>query len=72
MKCQILKQKSYSNKILCSKYVWNHGIVSQDEELSLFPFSVDAKDACQNDQFVIDANEITSDDEDLNFDTILL
>lgn len=64
--------EGYSNKILCSKYVWNHGIVSQDGELLLFPFSLEAKDACQNDQFDIAANELTSDDEDLTFHTFLL
>ena len=39
------------NKIFCSKYVWNHGIIKQEGELLLFPFSVEAKDACQNDQY---------------------
>ena len=60
---QLLKQD------LRSKYVWNHGIISRDGELFLFPFSTEAKDTYKNEQHDIVADEMTSDDEDFNYDS---
>ena len=56
---------------LCLKDVWNHGLISQDGELFLFPFSTEAKDTYKNEQHDIVTDKMTSDDEDLNCDSIL-
>ena len=72
----ILNQSTYcaapdaETEDLRSKYVWNHGMINQDGELFLFPFSTEAKDTCKNEQHDIVADEMTSDDEDLNYDSI--
>ena len=53
-----------------ARKVWNHGMISQHGDLLMFPLSTDVIEACKNDQHDIGADEMTSDDEDLNFDTM--
>ena len=50
--------------------IWNHGMISQNGDLLMFPLSTEAITACKNFRHVIGADEMTSDDEDLNFDTM--
>ena len=47
-------------------------MIRQNGDLLMFPLTTEAIEACKNDQHEIGADEMTSDDEDLNFDTMFL
>ena len=65
-----VETKELPQQDLRSKYVWNHGMINEDGELFLIPFSTEAIDTDKNEQHDIVADKMTSDDEDLNYDSI--
>ena len=45
-------------------------MIRQNGDLLMFPLTTEAIEACKNDQYEMGADEMISDDEDLNFDTM--